>query len=140
MSDLYERDFFAWSTEQAALLRAGNLSHADIAHIAEEIETLGRSEKRELVSRLTVLLLHLLKWRFQPARRGTSWQLSISTTRKRLADHLADNPSLKPMLPEAMTRAYSYARDDAAIETGIDLSTFPVDCPWTFEQAMRDAP
>jgi hypothetical protein len=138
MSELYERDLYAWSNEQAQLLRSGDFSRADIAHIAEEIEALARNENRELVSRLTVLLLHLLKWRFQPQRRGTSWRLSISTTRKRLADHLADNPSLKPMLREAMARAYSYARDDAAIETGIDLSTFPVDCPWPFEQAMQD--
>ncbi|MBF0393862.1 MAG: DUF29 domain-containing protein, partial [Alphaproteobacteria bacterium] len=72
-SDLYERDFFAWANEQAALLRAGNLSVADIEHIAEEIESMGRTERREMVSRLTVLLLHLLKWRYQPSRRGSSW-------------------------------------------------------------------
>jgi hypothetical protein len=140
MSDLYDRDFYAWSNEQAALLRAGDLSRADIANIAEEIETLGRSEKRELVSRLTVLLQHLLKWRFQPSLRGRSWELSIDNARDAILDHLADNPSLKAKLTEAMAAGYRTARRQAAVETGIDLTTFPVDCPWTFEQATRDAP
>ena len=75
---LYETDFYAWATRQAALLRAGRLDAADIEHIAEEIDSMGRSEKRELVSRLTVVLLHLLKWQYQPALRGNSWRLSIA--------------------------------------------------------------
>ncbi len=139
MSDLYERDFYAWSNEQATLLRAGNLAAADIAHIAEEIESMGRSEKRELVSRLTVLLLHLLKWRYQTERRSRSWELSIDNSRFALIKHLADNPSLKASLTEALETAYYTARRDAAIETGMPLETFPADCPWTFEQAMQDA-
>jgi hypothetical protein len=138
MSDLYERDFYAWTAEQAGLLRAGNLSGADIAHIAEEIESMGRSEKRELVSRLTILLQHLLKWRFQPDRRSTSWQLSIANTRDQLTEHLADNPSLKANLPDALLTAYRYARRYAAIETGFSEQTFPTDSPWTFDQAMQD--
>jgi hypothetical protein len=72
MSELYDRDFYAWATEQGALLRAGRLSDADIGHIAEEIESMGRGEKREPVSRLTVLLAHLLKWRVRPERRATA--------------------------------------------------------------------
>ena len=77
---LYDRDFYAWANEQASLLRKGDLSHADIEHIAEEIESMGKTEKRELISRLTVLLLHLLKWRFQPTLRGKSWRLSIEVS------------------------------------------------------------
>ncbi len=138
MSDtLYERDFYAWANEQASLLRAGRLSAADIANIAEEIESMGRGEKRELVSRLTVLLLHLLKWRFQPERRGVSWELSMANARDDLTDHLADNPSLKPLLPEAMATAYRRARRNAALETDLPETTFPADCPWTFDQAMQ---
>jgi hypothetical protein len=76
-SRLYDQDFFAWANEQAALLRAGKLSEADIEHIAEEVESLGKTEKRELVSRLIVLMVHLLKWRFQPSLRGRSWKLSV---------------------------------------------------------------
>ncbi len=135
-STLYEQDFYAWANEQAALLRAGKLSAADIEHIAEEIESMGKTEKRELVSRLTVLLLHLLKWQFQPVRRGTSWRLSIANTRDQLAEHLDDNPSLKSQIDMAMTSAYKYARRDAARETSLDIQIFPEACPWTFEKIM----
>src|SRR5580698_11209673 len=102
----HDRDFYAWANKQAALLRAGKLDEADFEHIAEEIESMGRTEKRELVSRLSVLLLHLLKWRFQPEKRGPSWEASIRVQRNRLADHLDDNPSLKPLLPKALASAY----------------------------------
>jgi predicted nucleic acid-binding Zn-ribbon protein len=138
MSDLYERDFYAWANEQAALLREGRLSVADIANIAEEIESMGRSEKRELVNRLDVLLLHLLKWQYQPERRGASWRVSIENTRDALTRHMTDNPSLKAKLPEAVADAYRTARRSAAVETGLELDTFPAGCPWTFEQAMDE--
>ncbi len=140
MSDLYDRDFYAWTAEQVDLLRAGKLSGADIAHIAEEIESMGRSEKRELVSRLTILLQRLLKWRFQLDRRSTSWRLSIANTRDQLAEHLADNPSLEAKVPGAMISAYRYARPYAAIETGFPEDSFPIDCPWTFDQADAGRP
>ena len=135
---LYEHDFYAWANEQAALLRAGNLSAADIGNIAEEIESMGRSERRELVSRLTVLLLHLLKWQYQPDRRGASWEAPIANTRDDLSDHLADNPSLKAQLPESIVAAYRRARRDAAGETSLRIATFPQACPWTCEQAMDE--
>ncbi len=136
MSESYERDFYAWASEQAALLRAGRLGEADIAHIAEEIESMGKTEKRELVSRLTVLLLHLLKWQFQPHRRGNSWRLSIANIRDKLSSHLDDNPSLKAKLPAAVAEGYRYARRDAARQTKVDEAVFPTVCPWTFEQMM----
>ena len=135
-SSLYEQDFYAWANEQANLLRTGQLAAADIEHIAEEIESMGKTEKRELVSRLTVLLLHLLKWHFQPTYRGASWRLSIANTRDQLVDHLADNPSLKAKMAEAIASAYRYARRDAARETTLDVATFPTDCPWTFDQIL----
>jgi hypothetical protein len=135
-SALYEKDFYAWSNEQSALLRAGKLSEADIGHIAEEIESMGRTEKRELISRLTVLLLHLLKWRFQPARRTASWEASIQVQRNRLADHLDDNPSLKPLLPAALAAAYRDATLEAVAETGLPATTFPAACPWTVEEVL----
>src|SRR5450631_2099485 len=99
-SRLYDSDFHARAHEQAALLRAGDLSRADIAHIAQEIESMGKPEKRELVSRLTVLLLPLLKWRFQPGKRGSSWETSVNVQRIQIASHLDDNPSLKANLPD----------------------------------------
>lgn len=138
MSDLYDRDFYAWANQQAMLLRAGQLSDADIANIAEEIESMGRSEKRELVSRLNVLLLHLLKWQFQPERRSRSWEVSIANTRDELAEHLADNPSLKSILSEAIGTAYRRARRSAS--TGLPESAFPVTSLWTFDEAMTCDP
>jgi len=125
-SRLYDQDFYAWANEQAGLLRAGNLSAADIEHIAEEIESMGKTEKRELVSRLTVLLLHLLKWEFQPSLRGNSWRLTIEEQRYRLADHMGDN-------------AYRLALVEAERETGLARPTFPAACPWTFEQITDEA-
>jgi hypothetical protein len=136
MSDTYDRDFYAWANEQAALLRAGRLDQADIAHIAEEIESIGRSEKRELINRLTVLLQLLLKWQHQPDRRGKSWRVTFTNNRKRLAAHLQDNPSLKALLHQAVDEAYSYAWSEAAVETGLDDSVFPKLCPWSFIQIM----
>lgn len=131
---LYDRDFYAWATEQAALLRAGRIDAADIAHLAEEIESMGKTEKRELVSRLAVLLTHLLKWRYQPDRRSRSWELTIRIQRLEVRDHLADNPSLKALLSEALGAAYERAILAAAAETGLPESSFPALCPWTFDQ------
>jgi len=135
---LYDQDFFAWANEQAKLLRAGKLSDADIAHIAEEIESMGRAEKRELVNRLIVLLQHMLKWAFQPARRGSSWEATISVQRHALERHLDDNPSLKSALAVAIEQAYRDAVIEAAGETGLPRNTFPGSCPWTFGQIMDE--
>ena len=137
-STLYDQDFYAWANEQAGLLRAGKLSEADIAHIAEEIESMGKTEKRELVSRLAVLLLHLLKWQFQPRRRGSGWEATIRLQRRDLGRHLADNPSLKIKLPEAISDAYGNAIIAAGDETGLSEATFPSACPWSFEQIMAE--
>ena len=136
METQYERDFYAWSMEQAGLLRAGRLSEADIAHIAEEIESMGKSEKRELVNRLTIVLVHLLKWQHQPALRGNSWRLTVEEQRDQIEDHLADNPSLKANLNDVIIAAYRRAILGAARETGMDREVFPVICPWGFEQIM----
>jgi len=138
-SPLYDSDFYAWSREQARLLRAGELEGADIENIAEEIDSMGRAEKRELVSRLTVLLLHLLKWRHQPDKRGPSWEASIRVQRDDVEDHLADNPSLKPLLPQALGSAYRKGRMAAVAETGMPWSTFPEACPWTAQQALDES-
>jgi hypothetical protein len=136
---LHDNDFYAWSLEQAALLRAGRVGEADLAAIAEEIESMGKTEKRELVSRLTVLLLHLLKWESQPAGRGNSWRLSIANARDEIADLLDDNPSLKPFIDDVMASAYRYARRKAALETDISEDTFPAQCPWNFVRAMDES-
>ncbi|EDL8063690.1 DUF29 domain-containing protein [Salmonella enterica] len=132
----YDADFYGWTQEQAELLRSGQLDALDLANLVEEIEAMGRSEKRELQSRLVKLFAHLLKWRYQEARRGMSWQLTIKGQRLNIEECLDDNPSLKSKLPEIMAKAYEHARLEAAKETGMKLSTFPELCPWEFEEAM----
>ena len=132
----YQRDFYGWALEQAALLRAGQVAAADLANIAEEIESMGRGEKRELVNRLTILLLHLLKWHFQPGFRSASWSSSIREQRIRLRSHLNDNPSLKAKLDESFAEAYELAVIGAARETGLSEGEFPKSAPYRFDEAV----
>jgi Domain of unknown function DUF29 len=138
-SDSYENDFYAWSIEQAALLRAGKLDQVDVKHIAEEIESMGKSEKRELLHRLAVLLCHLLKWAYQPDFRSRSWEITIEGQRFELSLHLKDNPSLKSKLPEVLLDAFRLGKIEAMKETGLSKLVFPTECPWTFEEIMNDA-
>ncbi|OYQ35550.1 hypothetical protein CHU95_07430 [Niveispirillum lacus] len=134
--DLYEKDFYAWTQKQAALLRAGKLSEIDIAHLAEEIDSIGRSEKRELISRLTLLLLHLLKWDYQPERRGACWEGTIAVQRDNIADLLTDNPSLRAGLDLALGVAYRKAVLMAVAETGLARGRFPEVCPWGLREVL----
>ncbi|AFL74773.1 DUF29 domain-containing protein [Thiocystis violascens] len=136
MTTLYESDFFAWTNRQAALLRAGDLGAVDIERIAEEIESMGRREKRELFSRIAILLMHLLKWRFQPALIGNSWRATIKVQRRDLLRLLADNPSLKSHLPTMIADAYGDAILMAIRETGLDETAFPPTCPWGFDELI----
>lgn len=133
----YERDFYGWTQEQAALLKSGRLNELDIANLIEEVETMGRSEKRALESRLTVLLLHLLKWQYQPVRRGRSWQLTIKTQRLEFLKVLRDNPGLKPSLDQCLADAYQMAALRASDETALDESVFPETCPWILADVIR---
>ena len=120
------------------MLRAGKYSAADMEHIAQEIESMGKTEKRELASRLSVLLLHLLKWQFQPERRGASWEASIRVQRNRIADHLADNPSLKPTIPAVLKSAWRDAVLDAVAETEMPIAAFPEVCLYSYEQIKNE--
>lgn len=133
----YDHDFYAWTQEQAALLRAGRLSEVDLAHLAEEIEDMGKSEKRTLESRLEVLLMHLLKWQFQPVLRSRSWELTIKDQRRRLDRHLRENPSLRSRLAEIVADVYPSSAILAERETGLD--GFPDVCPFTIEQLFDDS-
>ena len=110
---LYEDDFYAWTVEQTRLLRAGELASVDAANIAEEIESMGRSDRRELQSRL-VVLMHLLKWRHQPEGRSTSWSGTIREQRHQIGLILDDLPSLRLFIAEALPQAYETARENAA--------------------------
>ena len=137
MPTSYDQDFFAWTQEQSRFLRAGALMQLDIPNLVEELESMGRNEKRELGSRLTVLLAHLLKWQFQPNLRSRSWELTLTEQRGQVEEVLEDNPSLHVRLAEIIERAYRYARIDAAKETGLTLTTFPARCPYTVEQILE---
>lgn len=130
----YDKDFYGWTQEQAALLRAGRLNDLDIQNLIEEVETMGRSEKRALESRLSVLLLHLLKWQYQPSRRGNSWKFTIVEQRLKFQKVIQQNPGLKPEILAILTDAYEYALLKATHETGLRPDTFPASCPWTLDQ------
>ena len=135
---LYESDFYGWVQHQVALLREGAWDAVDIENIIEEIESTGRGERQQLVHRLTVLMVHLLKWCFQSERRGRSWRLSVEEQRLRLERHMVMNPSLKPQLAEVVREAYSFAVIRARKETGMDKHVFPRLCPWSFNQMMKE--
>lgn len=132
----YEEDFYAWTVEQARLLRLGELSAIDAANIAEEIESMGRSDRRAIESRLTVLLTHLLTWREQPSLRGASWSGTIREQRRRIEKLLRESPSLRPFVSEALAEAYGEAREDAAEQAGLPETDFPAECPFTVEQVL----
>ncbi len=132
----YEVDFFRWATETARALREGRIADVDLAQVAEEIEDMGKKERRELASRLTVVLMHLLKWTHQPGRRSRSWRTTLVRQRQELATVLEESPSLRAELPEVMVRAYAHARLRAATETGLPEDTFPAGCPFTVDQAL----
>jgi hypothetical protein len=128
----HDDDFYAWTQQQAQLLRTGKFNQIDFHYIAEEIEDMGRSEKRELESRLEVLIMHLLKWQFQPNLRSRSWQLTIKEQRLRLEKLLAENPSLKSFLADSLEKTYQMAIISAERETG--LSLFPETCPYSLTE------
>jgi hypothetical protein len=138
MGTPYEKDVVAWAMEQAALLRAGKLASIDIEHIAEEIEDVAKSEQREFASRMAVLLAHLLKWKFQPERRGNSWSNTVKTQRAAIARRLRKTPSLKPMLVDTdwIEDMWGDARLQASRETLIGFDDFPESCPWTLAEAL----
>ncbi len=135
----YDQDLYTWSLQQAQLLRERKFDQADWEHIIEEIEDMSKSEKRALQSFIETLLMHLLKWQYQPAYQGRSWKFTIIDQRKRIIEHLQENPGLKNKLPDLITKAYGYAVTGAVRETGLSTAHFAPDCPWTFEVFMDEA-
>jgi len=135
---LYQTDFFAWTREQGAKLRARAHNDIDWENAAEEIESLGRSEQREIVSRLVVALLHLLKWQYQPDKRKGGWRASIWVQRYQLRKVLAENPSLAGYPGQELSQCYEAAKVAAEEETGLAFEIFPVECPYAVEQVLDD--
>lgn len=135
----YDQDFHAWLQQQVALLKAGRLHELDVAHLVEEIESMGASERRELLSRLQVLILHLLKYQYQPARRGKIWLLTITHQRTAIERLLEQSPSLERLLTPLMIQSvYEKAMREAIIETDLDRYIFPIDCSYSLEQLLDE--
>jgi hypothetical protein len=129
-TEFHDVDFYAWTQQQVDLLKARNWPEVDIDGLIEEIESIGASERRELINRLAVLLAHLLKWQYKPSFRGRSRQLTLKEQRRRLQRLLRDNPSLRARFSDFIGDAYGDAILLAAKETGLDENGFPSDCPY----------
>lgn len=135
---LYETDYFQWLETTVQKLRSGDYTSVDWENLIEEIEDMGRSERRSLESNLIVVLLHLLKWQYQPERRSGSWEASIIEHRRRIRKALKESPSLKPYLESILGESYEEAIKQAKAETGMPLETFPVECPYDLPVAIDD--
>jgi uncharacterized protein DUF29 len=129
-NELYESDFYAWTQEQARLLRERRFDDLDLDNLVDEVESVGSSEKREIRNRLVILMGHLLKWKFQPGGRGSSWTSTIVEQRQQILDILTTSPSLQKYQRDQVARMYGSARLLAAKETGIAFGVFPEECPF----------
>jgi hypothetical protein len=136
-SNLYNEDFYLWIETTAKQLKNGNFSEIDLANLIEEIESMGRSEKRALKSNLLVLLMHLLKYKYQPEKCSNSWLSTIFEHRRRLKEELTESPSLKNYFLEIFNECYQDARKQASLETGLSLDTFPIDSPFTIDESLN---
>jgi Domain of unknown function DUF29 len=134
---LYETDFYAWTQEQAELIRTGQWEQVDRLNLIEEIESLGRQERQELRNRLSVLIAHLLKWQYQPQQRSRSWLATIRVQRRDIARLLQENPSLKSDLEAAVTDAYENGRDLAMGETDLPAQQFPATCSYSMAELLE---
>jgi hypothetical protein len=135
----YDTDFYAWTQQQAAAIRAKEVAALDIEHLAEEVEDLGRRVQRALASQLERLLVHLLKWRYDPAQDPRQlWRLSLLEARHEISQDLTMNRTLRGFPAERLADAYHYARRVAALETELPPVTFPDACPWTIDQVLDE--
>lgn len=138
LKSTYEKDFYAWTAANALLMKEGKMDELDRENLIEEIESMGRSEKWELINRLAVLISHLLKWQHQTSLRGRSWELTIKEQRRHIDYHLKDNPSLKGKMDEILKKSYQLALIKAEKETGLKEATFPQECPYDFQKIIDD--
>lgn len=134
----YDKDFYAWALNNAALIRSQQFSKVDAQHVAEELESMGKSERRELINRFALLLAHLLKWLHQPERRGNSWKYTIKEQRFEVNELLEDSPSLDHQLDEQLVYAYKKALLTAIKETGLSLDAFPEVCPFSLAEVLEE--
>lgn len=135
---LYETDYLQWIETTVTKLQNQDYGNVDWGNLIEEIADMGRSERKSLKSNLIVILLHLLKWQFQPDKRSGSWESSIIEHRRRVQESLQDSPSLQPYLEEIFTECYTQAVKQAKAETGLPRESFPVIYPYYLQQVIED--
>lgn len=135
---LYETDFYSWALEQAALLRERRFGELDLENLQEEVEDLGRRQADELGSRYATLLQHLLRLEFQSEKRSNSWAGTVRRSRRKIAEHLNENPGLKPRRADLFAQAYLDGRDYAVVETNLPEEHFPAENPYTLDQVMDE--
>lgn len=135
---LYHKDFLKWTKKQVDLLKKGRLEELDIVNLREEIESLGKSDKRALRSQLTRLLMHLLKIKYQPEKQNNSnsWKNSTIEAKREIKYLIEDSPSLKNELKKLFNGSYEDARQDASKETGLNINKFPKECVWKLEEIL----
>lgn len=136
----YDQDFYAWTQAQAKLLAEGKLDRLDLANLAEEIKSMGRSDKRQIKSHFVILVLHLLKYQFQPTMRSSGWAGSILEARRQIDLVMDDSPSLKPFFGDLVqdVRLYEQAVQKAALETGLPRDAFPHGIPYSADELLDD--
>ncbi len=139
MATTYETDFYAWTQETAQAIRERRWDDLDTENLLEEIESMGKSERRGIESRMEILLAHLLKRQFQSEKHSRSWDLTIREQRVKISELFEESPSLRARAADLMQRAYRVARLRAARETDLSESVFPAACPWTEEQVLDES-
>jgi hypothetical protein len=137
-SQIYEQDFALWLAQTVQLLHDRNFSDLDIDNLVEEIETMGRSDRHRLKSNLKIVLIHLLKYKYQPEKRTNSWIYTLVEHRQRLNEQFKDSPSLRKYSIEEFADTYLAARKLASIETGMAIAFFPMESPFTLEQTLDE--
>ena len=136
-TNLYDKDYCLWLEETIQLLREGRLTELDISNLIEEIEDMGISQKKAVKSNSRILLMHLLKWKYQPTKRSKSWKSSIIKHRKRIRDSFEDSPSLKVYFANNFDLCYQDARELAAAETGLSIDEFPIESPFSEQDTLK---
>jgi hypothetical protein len=134
--NLYDQDFNLWLETTVNQLKNRQLDQLDYENLIEEIEAMGKSQKHALESNLIIILMHLLKYQYQPEKRSNSWRYTIREHRRRLLRSLEDSPSLKPYLAERFNNCYDYAMKEAADETGLSRDIFPNENPFSLEETL----
>ncbi len=136
--NLYDCDYYQWLDVTTTLLSEGRLNELDVPNLLDELEAMGKSQKRAIESYLKVLLLHCLKWKYQPEMRSGSWRSSIRNSRLGIRDRIEESPSLQELPEQILEKCYGVARSNAADETGLDRSVFPAICPFTLTDLLQE--